>query len=615
MVNNQVNMKPRGAWPLPGLITMRQFRKITLVALGLSALLSACGGGGGSGSGGVALKGVAATGAPLAFATVTVLDKNGRTLTTNTDSAGLYNLDVSNLTPPLLVKLEAQNSDGTPLVLYSAVDTLTGNGATANVTPLSNATVVLASGKNATEFYSAPSADKLSTATLEAANAVLSQQLAPLLQSTGAGTGVNFVKSDFATNKTGLDLVMESLNITTNPPKQANGASSVALIGRLSSGGKILTPPAGGVGNGAVSVVGGLSIPTGFSNINFTGIDTLINTTNQILLSSASIDNKVSQLVDLSDSSYLNQGKNAADDWRSRASGFGKLVGIGIQGCNFSTPLICAISGAKLAGASRSLFQSAVIYDGQNWKYYGNQRITNINVTTTLFRESYFTDSTITRNAYSGYEVVVSTEGAGAAVKTVKFYVNLNNSWQLLATLTTPANAFGDPGSSFLYQEVQPGDDLIRDLTAQALNTGVSLKLELFDVNNTLLSSNYVYGLNLPLLSGDVANFKFPEITDEGIQQFRQYDGGTTLQLKMSPGNAFFSTNEFYWNQAAAPGQSIASTDIAKRSTVVNMRLQNTMAMGPSTNRGIDFYAFTADGMKIHTRNVGCNAAVCVGNN
>lgn len=584
----------------------------TLIAI-LSLLLTACGGssGGGGGAGGITLKGTAATGAPLAQSTVTVLDKNGLTLTTSTDSAGGYSLDVSSLTPPLLIKLEGQNSDDTPLVMYSAVDAIAGNNATANVTPLTNATVVLATGQNVTEFYSAPSAAKLSTSTLNAANASLSQQIAPLLQSTGTPSGLNFIKTDFSTDKTGLDLVLESLNISTNPPQQANGASSVALIGRLSKGGKILTPPVGGIGNGNVSVIGSLAIPAGFTDIKFNAIDTLISSANQILLSGNGLDSKVSQLISLSDNGYLNQGKNAADDWRSRASGLGRLVGIGIQGCNFSTPLICSIAGAKQSGSNRTAFQNAVIYDGQNWRFYGNQRITNINVTTTLFRETYFTDSTITRNAYSGYEVVVSTEGTGTSVKSAKLYVYLNNIWQELANLTTPDNAFGDSGSSFLYQEVQLGDERIRALTEQALSNGVSLKLELFDGNNSPLGNNYLYGLNLPLLSTDVANFKFPEITDEGIQQFRQYDGGTSLQLKLSPGNAFFSPQEFYWNQFSAPGQQIVSTDIAKRSTSVNLQLQKVMPMTANTRRGIDFYAFTAEGTKIHTRNVGCNVANC----
>ena len=582
----------------------------TLIAI-LSFLLISCGGGSSSGVGGVTLKGIAATGAPMAQSDVTVLDINGRTLTTSTDGTGGYSLDVSTLTPPLLVKLEGQNADGSPLVMYSAVDAIAGNSATANVTPLTNATVVLATGQNATEFYNAPSAEKLSATTLNAANDSLSQQLTPILQSTGTPSGLNFIKTDFSANKKGLDLVMESLNITTNPPKKANGASSVALIGRLSTGGKILTPPVGGIGNGNLSVVGSLAIPAGFTEINFSAIDTLISSVNQILLSNNELDSKVSQLIGLSDSAYLNQGKNSADDWRSRATGSGTLVGIGIQGCNFSAPLICAIAGAKLSGSKRTPFQNAVVYDGQNWKFYGNQRITNINVTTTLFRETYFTDSSISRNAYSGYEVVINTEGGGSSIKTAKFYVYLNNTWELLKTLTTPENAFGEPGSSFLYEEVKLGDDRIRDLTSQALNSGVSLKLELFDGNNTLLGSNYLYGLNLPLLSTDVANFKFPEITDEGIQQFRQYDGSTSLRLSLSPGNAFFSPNEFYWNQFAAPGQKILSSDIAKRSTSVNLQLANSVTMNAMSNRGIDFYAFTAEGMKIHTRNVGCNAAGC----
>ena len=96
----------------------------------LAALVAACGGGGGS-SPSYRLSGVAATGAAVANATVTVQCAAGSPTTTTTAANGSYTVDVSNGTPPCLVTV-TQGS----LVMRSV--TTTG---TANVTPLTEALV------------------------------------------------------------------------------------------------------------------------------------------------------------------------------------------------------------------------------------------------------------------------------------------------------------------------------------------------------------------------------------------------------------------------------------------------------------------------------------------
>jgi hypothetical protein len=581
--------------------------------------MAGCGGGGGTSSIGVTaalpitLKGTAATGAPITEATITIFDSAGQTVSAATDSNGNYTLDVSTLKPPLLLKLTGQNSDGTPTLLYSAIDSFDGLlNPTANVTPLTNAALVLATGQNASEFFEGPDISKLSKENLAAANAKLKDELGPTIAGSGTDAGVDFAKTSFVADKSGVDLLMESIDIKTNPPSQSNGPTSVALIGKLYKGGKIITPPSGGLSKGNATVVGSLSIPTSYQVANFKGIDSLFAAVNQIIQSGIGNANQITQLTSLTDAAFLNYGQDSQAFWNGIATnGTGaKIVDIGLVGCNFSTPLICEVSGFVASNGHRNAVNTSLIYDGNSnaWKFYGNKRITNLSVTTTLFRETYFTSSTLTRNAYSGYEVVVNTDGGGSKIDTAKLYIFYDNAWQLIDTVVRD---YSTTAPNFLYKEVKLSDAQITSLNASALASGVSVRLDLLDASGGLLGSNFLYNVSLPLLSTDVANFKFPEITDSGIAQLKQYNGEKSLTLTVSPGNGVFSVKEFYWNQYFTPGQSVVATDLGLRSKVVNITLENTLAMSDHTNRAFDFYGFTADGMKIHTRNAGCNVAIC----
>lgn len=75
----------------------------------LISLSAGCGGGGGGGGGATSapsnVTGVAAKGAPLANATVTIKDSAGISRTGITTVTGGYNIDVTGLTPPLLIKV------------------------------------------------------------------------------------------------------------------------------------------------------------------------------------------------------------------------------------------------------------------------------------------------------------------------------------------------------------------------------------------------------------------------------------------------------------------------------------------------------------------------------
>lgn len=131
-------------------------------ALMVTLAISACGGGGGSsstsssGSSNLTVSGVAATGAALSGATVTVKCAAGTgSATSNTD--GSYTVTVSGGSLPCM--LEA-SSGGT--TLHSVV-TGTGSSATANITPLTELMVAQLTGADPTTYMSSVDVSTLSS--------------------------------------------------------------------------------------------------------------------------------------------------------------------------------------------------------------------------------------------------------------------------------------------------------------------------------------------------------------------------------------------------------------------------------------------------------------------
>lgn len=99
-----------------------------LASLLFISLLAACGGGDGGTSSSTSLSGVAATGAAMANASITVYDATGKSQTTTADANGNYTLsDVSGLKAPLLVVAKNNTYTLTALVASISGDTVVGN--------------------------------------------------------------------------------------------------------------------------------------------------------------------------------------------------------------------------------------------------------------------------------------------------------------------------------------------------------------------------------------------------------------------------------------------------------------------------------------------------------
>lgn len=214
--------------------SIEQALRATVASTGL-ALLAACGGGGGGGGGffpmtaspstttpatpttpatEAHLSGVAATGAPFAGATITVVDQTGATVcTTQTDSAGAYACTLpAGTKAPLVIK--ATRDDQT---FYST--TASAAGGIANVTPLTTIIVAeLSPDGNPASLAGAiqTNADAVTSDTIKTQVDKLVAAITPLLSALGQ-SAIDPIAGSFAADGTGQDKVLDSISVSVQP--------------------------------------------------------------------------------------------------------------------------------------------------------------------------------------------------------------------------------------------------------------------------------------------------------------------------------------------------------------------------------------------------------------
>ena len=253
------------AQPPPTMPTSRLHTacRAALVAASSSLLLAACGGGGSGGTGSSAvsttptpvapvapvvpatpssLAGVAAFGAPMTGATLSVIDAKGavvgRAITNATD--GSYALTLTTATPtlPLLLQAAGFDATGQPLLLHSALTTL-GATAVANVTPLTDAAVALTLGTAPAKVFAAPAANATLIAGLAkvgaAADFVKTLVKVNLTDAKIANATLLdlFSDSSFSADKNGVDRALETLSIGIGT--STRGSEQLQLANKLGS--------------------------------------------------------------------------------------------------------------------------------------------------------------------------------------------------------------------------------------------------------------------------------------------------------------------------------------------------------------------------------------------
>ncbi|RZL38109.1 MAG: hypothetical protein EOP35_06660 [Rubrivivax sp.] len=200
-----------------------------LAALVLTLLLAACGGGGGGGGSDPGtptpatpptLRGVAATGAPLVNAQVSVVDGQGRAVGTATTHAadGSYSLTLSATSPsaPLFIQARGMDAGGSMQVLHSTVPTISA-AMVGHVTPLTNAVVALALGTEPAPVFAAASTSGSQLTQMATAVPAASDFLKTLVKTQISDLKLTtldlLADAAFAANKGAHDLLIESVRV------------------------------------------------------------------------------------------------------------------------------------------------------------------------------------------------------------------------------------------------------------------------------------------------------------------------------------------------------------------------------------------------------------------
>lgn len=227
-------------------------RACTGASLLLLLALSACGGGGGdsgteSGSGGSTvsestLSGVAAVGAPLGGAQISVIDAQGKTLgqATAHPVEGSYSLKLSgSLSAPLMVQARGVDASGQPQLLHSSVPKA-AQAMVAHVTPLTQAVTALALGAEPAGVF-AKGSESASTLAGLAQSVAAADFLKTLIKAQFTDLKITdtskfdlLAEAGFAANKGSHDLLLESLRVGLG--RSAQGASELLLANKFLPG-------------------------------------------------------------------------------------------------------------------------------------------------------------------------------------------------------------------------------------------------------------------------------------------------------------------------------------------------------------------------------------------
>ncbi len=218
---------------------------IRLIQSGLlsatAALLIACGGGGGGGNASTpppppSLSGIAAIGAAMANATVTLKDSNGKTATATTDKDGNFSFsNVGGFTPPIMLRASGTVNKQS-YTLHSLLTSVPSTGnINLNVTPATEALTAQTLGGAPVSAFNNSGFKGAQSAKLAAAKAKLMAALQETLLALGLDTEVvDLMTSKFAADQTGMDKLLDLVEFSADTQgaiklKEKNSNSNTSL--------------------------------------------------------------------------------------------------------------------------------------------------------------------------------------------------------------------------------------------------------------------------------------------------------------------------------------------------------------------------------------------------
>lgn len=199
---------------------------IPAVIAGIAILAAGCGGGGGSSTPAAAttLSGTAAAGAAI-IGQVTVKGSAGNTKSALIEANGNYNVDVSNLTAPYILRAEG-TVGGRSYTLHSYAAEA-DVGATVNITPFTDLIVANAAGQIASAFFDAGNFTNLTSEEIDVQEAALQDKLAGVFTSLGLDSAIDLLNTSFSADHSGLDAALDMISV------EVDAVTNIATITNL----------------------------------------------------------------------------------------------------------------------------------------------------------------------------------------------------------------------------------------------------------------------------------------------------------------------------------------------------------------------------------------------
>ncbi|WP_296224288.1 hypothetical protein [Ralstonia sp. UBA689] len=404
--------------------------KLTPIALALTTLaLSACGGGdsgssnASSGGGGgtpaaQTVSGVAATGAAMQGATVTLMDANGQTASCPANATtGAFQCTVTGMTAPFALSATGNVADSqATLIALSA----TGGTQTINITPITNAIAATIVGDNPGKLLGNTGLlqSKVTAQAVSSTVAAYSAALANLLASTG-NTGVDLISGPLTAGAPGLDRLLDQVKVNVLPDGSvqissvAGASSDTPMQLQLSPG---VAPQASDASNlPSTATIGGTTVSNVPTATDLAALQTALNQCFAGSTGAARIGGSVPACAQIFvddvaagariggvPASYLNNGLNANQEFATTSGGTpGMFADDAMNNASFSLPEIIRVMSStgdtlwiKLAWTRtdgirdgmqqhvRIAVQAASRASGDNgWRVVGNRRdvLTKVN--------------------------------------------------------------------------------------------------------------------------------------------------------------------------------------------------------------------------------------------
>lgn len=217
------------------------------ILLFMAMALTACGGSGGSSA---TVKGIAAGGAPIAGATVTLKDALGNVKTATTATDGTFSIDVNGLTAPFILSVAGT---GGPYYSYAS-----SANSSANLTPYT--TVLLQAyygvkSTSATAVFANPvSGAPIPSSSMDALQGGLLNVIQIYLTDANVpnASSFNFFTTIFSANHTGFDRILDR-TVLTGPTTFTVDNGSGSSVGAVSSTIGVSPTPASGGTSASVS--------------------------------------------------------------------------------------------------------------------------------------------------------------------------------------------------------------------------------------------------------------------------------------------------------------------------------------------------------------------------